>query len=40
MSLQVPGLVALMRNQPVVASPPGVPVPFSTADEVVMLVAG
>src|SRR4029077_17358884 len=31
-SLQVPGLVVAMRNQPVVASPFGLPDPFSDAD--------
>src|ERR1051325_9139466 len=39
-SLQVPGLVVLMRNQPVVASPFGLPEPFRTADVVITLVAG
>ncbi len=39
MSLQVPGLVVLMRNQPVVASPFGLPEPLSTADVVMTDVA-
>ena len=38
-SLQVPGLVVAMRNQPVVASPFGLPDPLSAADVVVMLLA-
>ena len=38
-SLQVPGLVVVMRNQPVVASPFGLPEPLSTADVVVTDVA-
>ncbi len=35
-SLHVPGLVGLIRNQPVAASPAGVPVPFNDAELVVM----
>ena len=39
-SLQVPGLTVLTRNQPVVASPFGLPEPLSDADvEVIPLAA-
>jgi hypothetical protein len=38
-SLHVTGLVVLYRNQPVVASPFGTPVPLSTADVVVRPLA-
>ena len=38
-SSQVTGLVALIRNQPVVVSPPGTPVPFNTAEEIVIVPA-
>ena len=38
-SLQVPGLVVLTRNQPVVVSPRAMPEALSTAELVVMLVA-
>ena len=38
-SSQVPGFVELMRNQPVVCSPLGLPAPLSTADDVVIDVA-
>jgi hypothetical protein len=38
-SLQEPGLVELMRNQPEVASPPGTPAPLRTAEDVVIDVA-
>jgi hypothetical protein len=37
--LQVPGFVVLMRYQPVVSSPLGVPVPLSNAEVVVIDVA-
>lgn len=38
-SLQVPGLVVLYRNQPVVDAPLGVPEPFNNADAAVTPVA-
>jgi hypothetical protein len=38
-SLHVPGFVALIRNQPVVSSPLGLPVPLSDAELVVIIVA-
>ena len=37
-SLQLPGFVALYRNQPVVAARLGVPLPFSVAEVDVRLV--
>jgi hypothetical protein len=39
-SLQVPGFVELIRNHPVVGSPLGLPAPLSTAEVVVIDVAG